>query len=127
MIENNDVRLSQDVCRPMIAPGGLSAHRGNITTLQLSDSTCNAHVSTLSILYNTYYFGKGYSRYAAGPVKTPLAEDDTVYETVKNEESAEVRPLAQINTGKDLEEAMFNEGLFCFYDVLSVARQRDDV
>lgn len=127
MIENNDVRLSQGVCCPMIASGNLSAHRGNITTLKLSDSTCNAHVSTLSILYNTYYFGKGYSQYTAEPVKAPLADDDTVYEAVKNEESAEVGPLAQIKNGKDLEEAMFNEGLFCFYDVLSVARQNNDM
>lgn len=125
MMENNDVRLSQDVCRPAISSGNLYGSLGNLITLQLRDPAHDTELSELSLLYNSYYFGKGNSNYATEPVQNPVAEDDTVYETVKNEEGADVSPLSQKRKGKDLEEAMFNEGLFCFYDILSVARQDD--
>lgn len=64
-----------------------------------------------------------YSIFAAE--KTAIKQTEMVYDKVKGEDLIDITAYTQRSV-EDIEEAMYNEGLFCFHDVLAVADMMND-
>lgn len=143
MIRETDLQLSVDLYLPLPFAKDAYAyddplnptmiHMNKRTLNRPAHSLCNTMVHQCIHAINAanpdYYFGHGDNNpegknntapfWIAGLAQKMIAEDDIVFDTMPHEDIDNI-PVIKKTTSKDIQEALFKEGIFCFYDLKDI-------
>lgn len=143
MIRNTDLYLSVDLYLPLPFAKDAYAYDDplNPTMIHMNKRTLNRPVHSLcnTMVHQCVhainaanpgcYFGHGDNNpdgkdntapfWIAGLAQKLIAQDDIALDTMTHEDIKNI-PVIEKTTTKDIQESLFNEGIFCFYDMKAI-------